>query len=165
MQSRKMRLSLLLRDGLDQERIRTVSELLKVEEICEGMREIFERILGATAVDRIAGTCLHASILLQQSIDKFCGSESVVRGGNGEHNGGGLMDASGNLHGHYWVEGVTASGIPFLADITGDQFGLPPIVVMPIETARARYFPGDDATVAVAVDEELERMLSSITAG
>jgi hypothetical protein len=142
-----------------------MSELLKIQEICEGMREIFERILGATSVDQIAGTCLHASILLQQSIDKFCGSESVVRGGDGEDNGGGLMDVSGSLRGHYWVEGVTASGAPFLADITSDQFGWPPIVVLPLETARARYLPGDDAAVGVAVDEELERMLSSMTAG
>ncbi|WP_176053321.1 hypothetical protein [Paraburkholderia caribensis] len=139
-----------------------MTELHNIEEVCAGMREIFERILGTTSVDEIAGTCLHASILLQQSIDKFCGSESVVRGGDGDRNGG-LKDTSGRIRGHYWVEGVTGSGIPFVADITSDQFEWPPVVVMPLQTARERYIPGDEAAVGSAVDEELRRMLRSMS--
>jgi hypothetical protein len=137
----------------------TKTELGEIEEVCAGMREFFERILGATSVNEIAGACLHASILLQQSIDKFCRAESVVRGGDGHD--GGLRDVSGQAQGHYWVEGVTESGIPYLADITGDQFGWPSVVVLPLQAARERYLPGDDAAVGALVEEELQRMLPS----
>lgn len=99
-----------------------MKELLTVEEICVGTRDIFDRVLSVSGYDGTAGTCLYASILLHQSLDRFAGCESVVRGGDGA-NDGGARDPDGAWHGHYWVEGISRDGHPFVADITGDQFG------------------------------------------
>lgn len=67
---------------------------------------------------------------------------------------GGLIDSSGSVRGHYWVEGATADGSLFLADITSDQFGFAPVILMPLAAARARYTPGDHARIATHVTEE-----------
>ncbi|MGA4124436.1 hypothetical protein ACI2VB_26220 [Ralstonia nicotianae] len=138
-----------------------MGDLKVVEEICAGMRDVFERVLTLSKIDGTSGTCLHASILLQQSLDRFAACETVVRGGNGIGDGG-ARDTNGAWHGHYWVEGTTSDGHPFLADITADQFGWPSIVVLPLAIARERYVPGDDALCGSAVDNEIGRMICAV---
>lgn len=139
-----------------------MEDLEQIIELCTGMREIFLRVLRANDVDGVAGSCLHASILLSQSLDKFGGCKTVVRGGDG-HLDGGAADPSGNCFGHYWVEGLSGNGIPFVADITADQFGWPSVVVLPAAQAREWYRPGNDDDAGAAVDEALENMAGSFS--
>lgn len=47
----------------------------QIYEICVHMREVFERILRVTGVENTSGSCLHASVLLCQSLNKFAGCE------------------------------------------------------------------------------------------
>src|SRR3546814_10003564 len=68
---------------------------------------------------------------------------------------GGVIDPSGIVRGHYWIEGVTKEGTPFLVDITSDQFGYEKIVILPLEKARERYSPGDADRIADHVRETL----------
>lgn len=128
-----------------------------IEEVCEGTRGIFDRLLSASGYAAIAGACLYAFILLQQSLDRFAECESVVRGGDGA-NDGGARDLDGEWHGHYWVEGVTSKGHSFVADITADQFGWPSVVVLPLPCSRDRYTPGNQKRCTEAVAEEIRRM-------
>ena len=137
-----------------------MSHLQPVDDLCSSIRGIFERVLAVEKIANTAGTCLHGSILLQQALDRFADCETVVRGGDGAGDGGAL-DKTGAWHGHYWVEGLTRDGKPFLADITADQFGWPPIVVLPLEEGRERYQPGDDTVCGRAVENELVRMLGT----
>ena len=108
-----------------------MSQLQPVEELCSSIRGIFEHVLAVEKIAGTAGTCLYGSILLQQALDRFGNCEAVVRGGDGAGDGG-AQDKAGAWHGHYWVEGRTKDGKPFLADITADQFGWPPVVVLPL---------------------------------
>ncbi|WP_081059860.1 hypothetical protein [Burkholderia stagnalis] len=137
-----------------------MEDLQLIEQICSNMRDVFSRVLDVSNIVSTAGTCLYASILLQQSLDQFGRCESVVRGGDGA-NDGGAQDPQLRWHGHYWVEGVTDRGTAFLADITGDQFGWPAVVVLPLAEARSRYQPGDDDVVGAAVEDEIDHMLKS----
>lgn len=137
-----------------------MSQLQPVEELCSSIRGIFEHLLAIEKIAGTAGTCLYGSILLQQALDRFGNCETVVRGGDGAGDGG-AQDKTGAWHGHYWVEGRTQDGKPFLADITADQFGWPPVVVLPLGEGRGRYQPGDDATCGRAVEFELAQMLGS----
>ncbi len=59
-----------------------------VEDICSRRRDTFERVLTVSDIDGTPGTCLHASILLQQSLERFAACEAVVRGGDGAGDGG-----------------------------------------------------------------------------
>lgn len=146
----------MARKCIDWERL--LDELQVIASISANMRRIFESVLVATDVEGTSGTCLYASILLQQSLDRFGGCETVVRGGDGLSDGG-ARDTVGAWHGHYWVEGVTSSGAPFLADITADQFGWPSVVVLPLADARSRYVPGNDELCGQAVEDETRRMV------
>jgi hypothetical protein len=109
-----------------------------------------EMMLRASDLESTAGTCLYAAFILQMSLEKFGGCQAVVRGGGGLQDGG-TRGFDGAWHGHYWVEGVTADGIAFVADMTGDQFGHEPVYFECVEAARVRYAPGDDETVAAVV--------------
>ncbi|WP_414446797.1 hypothetical protein AB4851_08400 [Burkholderia sp. 22PA0099] len=133
------------------------TELETVKAVSMRIRRSFETVLSASRIPGTTGTCLHASILLQRALDKFADSETVIRGGDGL-NDGGARDVTGAWHGHYWVEGVTAMGVPFLADITADQFGWPSVVVLPLAVARERYIPGDDDSCELAIDAEIDRI-------
>ncbi|EDT41971.1 hypothetical protein [Burkholderia ambifaria] len=121
------------------------------------MRDTLERVLTVSDIDGTLGTCLQASILLQQSLEGFAACEAVVRGGDG-----GARDSMGAWHGHYWIEGVCEDGYHFAADITADQFGWLPVIVLPLDAARERYQPGDDATCWFTVSNELGRMLGTV---
>ncbi len=118
----------------------------EVSDICAGIRRIFERAVVASGLDSTAGTCMYGSLLLHQSLEKFAGCQVRVRGGDGCADGGALA-LDGSWHGHYWVEGRTADGVEFVADITADQFGREPVVLLPLEAARDIYRPGDDEKV------------------
>lgn len=124
----------------------------EVSDIVHGSRGVHEMMLRASDMDSTAGTCLYAAFILRMSLEKFGGCRAVVRGGDGLQDGG-AKDSQGAWQGHYWVEGVTADGIAFVADVTGDQFGHEPVYFERVEAARARYAPGDDKTVAAAVRE------------
>lgn len=104
---------------------------------------------------------MYASILLRQSLDKFGGCDARICGGDGA-NDGGAADVNGKWHGHYWVEGRTESGFDFIADITADQFGFEPVVLMPVSLGRCRYVPGNDKTVQDAVIEIEHELKSAI---
>lgn len=121
-----------------------------IADIVHGSRGVHEMMLRASDLGSTEGTCLYAAFILRMSIEKFGGCLAVVRGGDGLQDGG-AKGADGAWHGHYWVEGVTADGIVFVADVTGDQFGHEPVYFARVEAARARYAPGDDETVAAAV--------------
>src|SRR3546814_4856938 len=91
----------------------------KVEEIACSMRDIFERILeDSIGTADPTGACLYASILLSTTLDKFAGTETLICGG-GPPLDGGVIDPSGIVRGHYWIEGVTKEGTPFLVDKIG----------------------------------------------
>lgn len=124
----------------------------EIADIVHGTRGAHETMLRASDLKSTAGTCLYAAFILRMSLQKFGGCHAVVRGGDGLQDGG-VLDANGIWRGHYWVEGVTADGVVFVADVTGDQFGHKPVYLERIEAARVRYASGDDATVAAAVRE------------
>ena len=67
---------------------------------------------------------------------KFSSTQAVVRGGP---DGQGARDLEGNWRGHYWVESELPSGARFVVDVTADQFGHEPIVVLPFDLAGERY--------------------------
>lgn len=101
-----------------------------------------------------AGACLHASWLLKNVLEKFAECKAIIRGGG--DGDGGARDVSGDLQGHYWVEAVTSNGARFVADITADQFGHQPVVILPLNESAGMYHPGDQEAVdeAVALLEE-----------
>jgi hypothetical protein len=133
----------------------------EVSDIVHGSRDVHEMMLRASDLKSTAGTCLYAAFILRMSLEKFGGCRAVVRGGDGLQDGG-AKDSQGAWRGHYWVEGVTADGSAFVADVTGDQFGHEPVYFDRVEAARARYAPGDDETVAAAVRELADSVAGQI---
>jgi hypothetical protein len=134
-----------------------------VEEIVRDSREVHEMMLRASNIQATKGTCLYASFVLCMFLEKFGQCEAVVRGGDGQLDGG-AVDTSGIRHGHYWVEGTTPDGIEFVADVTADQFGHPPVYFDRVENSRGRYVPGDDADVQAAVQSLAESVAASMYA-
>lgn len=123
-----------------------------IAKIVEESRAIHEVMLHVSEIDATAGSCLYASFNLRMSLEKFAGCIAVVRGGDGQADGG-AMDSEGRWRGHYWVEGVTPEGTAFVADVTADQFGHAAVYFERAELARARYLPGHDEAVTAAVVE------------
>lgn len=97
------------------------------------------------------GACLYASFLFKEALDRFTKYESVIRGGgNGD---GGIIDASGTLKGHYWVEALDpGNGKKWVIDLTADQFGFDDVVILPLSDAK-RYVPGDQSEINTHVEE------------
>lgn len=122
----------------------------EVEEIVRGTRVVHEQLLHACGIESTAGTCLEASFVLRMSLENFGRCRAMIRGGNGTDDGG-AVDADGCRHGHFWVEGVAQNGVAFLADVTADQFGHPPIYLERADLSRSRYQPGSDEVVLAAV--------------
>lgn len=131
----------------------------EIESICLDVRRMHDTMLSASGIDGVSGSCLYASFLLQMCLTKFAGCTAMICGGDGE-NDGGTLGADGKWYGHYWVEGNTASGEEFIADITADQFGFEPVVLLQLSTGRNRYVPGDAEAARWAVSE-LENELRS----
>lgn len=116
-------------------------------EIASGLRTLLLHVLEASTGDRRpAGSCLHACILVRSVVGKFTLCRPVIRGGDGEGDGG-YRDDAGRMWGHYWIEAADSVGRTWVIDITADQFGGPPVVVAPLPTLRERYLCGDQPLV------------------
>jgi len=123
-------------------------------------RKLWESVLQrALAHQNTAGSCLYAAMLLSTSLTKFGGASAGVCGGDGRD--GGLRGLDGVLHGHYWVEGQTAQGHAFVADVTADQFGHAAVMVLPLQVGRSVYQPGDQAVVDGHVEREGARCVAT----
>ena len=108
-------------------------------------REIIETILRESlSSSDTAGACLYASLICAQTINKFTAASAIIRGGDGEGDGGLLVD--GVRNGHYWLE-VDVCGDLFIVDITADQFGLPPVIIERVEVMQQLYVPGNQQVV------------------
>jgi hypothetical protein len=107
-------------------------------DLAEGMRRIHLQMLSsAMGATETAGSCLYASVLLSQALSQFGGCTAQVCGG-------GLEDETGYFDGHdwqphFWVEAKDYSGKEWLVDITADQFGAAPVVVLSLAQARTTY--------------------------
>lgn len=123
-----------------------MDELPQLMDLAYAARSIHERLLRLSYGNtKTAGSCLYGTYLLAEMLKQFMpGSVVTVRGGDGQ-GAGGYQDALGQWHGHYWVE-LEFSGELLVMDITADQFGSDPVVVLPLATAFA-YIPGCQALV------------------
>lgn len=98
-----------------------------------------------------AGACLHAALVVIMLCRRFWGYPCLVRGGHE-----GARDVRGVWHGHYWVEvQVPAAGV-FVVDITADQFGHAPVVVLTLEESRSLYRPGVQSEVDNAFESIMQ---------
>jgi hypothetical protein len=141
----------------------TLSPPADLLEVVEGMRRIHERLVeSALKTDEVEGTCFYGAHLLRDSIEQFTPFAAVIRGGDGEGDGG-YMDFTGRMHGHYWVEawpkgslarGEVRAKEAWTADITSDQFGGPAVVLMPVVFSLARWVAGDQSVVDEHVVEQ-----------
>ncbi len=129
-----------------------LSELEQIQDVCHGIRSIFEKVLQeALPGSSTAGTCLHASALLLQSIQQFSPVRfAYIYGGGEPGRAEGLLAHDGQWYGHYWVQGACESGIPFIADITADQFGLPKVIVASPEDAWFHHYWPDAVNPVLA---------------
>lgn len=118
---------------------------------CCDVKKLFTHISAQSGLSGTEGTCLYASFLLCMTLTEFGGCTAQICGGDGQADGG-LIGPDGKRHGHYWIEGVSAAGVSFIADITADQFGYEPVVLMQPRAGRLRYQPGDATTVQQHVD-------------
>lgn len=120
--------------------------LQRVRGIAEKNRKIIEEIRQKSlSQNEKTGACFNASILsCAQTINKFTAANAIIRGGDGEGNGGLLVD--GVRNGHCWLE-VGVCNDRFIVDITADQFGLPPIIIERVEVMQQLYVPGDQQVV------------------
>lgn len=124
----------------------TKAEILaEVTDITTKNRALFVTLLNQSLkTEDTAGTCLYAAFMNMTVVGKFTQADVVIRGGDGEGDGGLFVDGVG--HGHYWVE-ADIKGEKYVLDVTADQFGLPAIVVEPLANMAAYYFPGDQDLV------------------
>jgi hypothetical protein len=136
-------------------------------EAAEGMRAVYadalQMHLGKT---QTAGSCLYAAILMRTAISQWLKRyTAVIRGGDGAGDGGLFADGKG--HGHYWVE-VDVDNTPWVLDISGDQFGFPPVNLRPASELRNCYVPGDQAVVddhVAGLTQEMREMGRSLESG
>ncbi|HFK1853781.1 TPA: hypothetical protein ACGW3N_000463 [Pseudomonas aeruginosa] len=126
--------------------------------IAQNTRKIFEEMLDHSIGSATTkGTCLYAAFLCAEVIRKFSGFPTRIRGGDGEFKKG--INIQGSCHGHYWTE-VSVNGCRYIVDITADQFGLPPVLVVDAIEDSLRYRPGLQAAVDAHVNDlrrELEK--------
>lgn len=99
-----------------------------------------------------AGCCLYAAVLVLVTVHRFELGTARVRGGAGDDNNG-TLGTDGRWHGHYWVEVADVQGEQYVVDITADQFGHPPVRVIPVADAAASHRAGEQSTVDQAVQE------------
>ncbi|WP_083698606.1 hypothetical protein [Alkanindiges hydrocarboniclasticus] len=120
-------------------------EVEKIIEIAITIRGLFLNILKAsTYTDNTNGSCAYACYFAKYALDKFTDFRTAYRGGDGNGDGG-YIDAHGNFHGHYWLEVLTAAG-SYIIDITADQFGDKPVVVLALNQT-SHYVAGCQKTV------------------
>jgi len=133
-----------------------MDESEKIRELATSVRQIFMAILAdCNAGSSTKGSCAHATFLIWQCFEKFTSYQCILCGGDGAEDGA-YIDAFGNRHGHYWLQ-VEADTGAFIVDITADQFGGPPVVVLPLHS-NDQYMPGDQALV----DEHFNQLSAEI---
>lgn len=138
-----------------------VNHYRDIEGIVRDFRRMWERIVADIPGDgSTTGSCLHASTLLAMLLEQFAGATAEVCGG-GEDEQAGLRDQNGRFRGHYWVEGKTNDGVPFIADVTADQFGYDNVVLVHPDEGRVRYKPGDQGQVRKHVEAERKAVLET----
>lgn len=98
------------------------------------------------------GACFYACILLQQAVERFSAMTALIRGGDGESDGG-YFDSNGRGHGHYWVEARAGNTSAWVVDITADQFGDSDLVVISLAESAKKYRPGNQARVDGHISE------------
>jgi hypothetical protein len=101
----------------------------------------------ASSAPNSAGACLHACLVIVVLLKQFGRGVPLIRGGA---DGAGAKDTLGNWCGHYWTVVRMPSGSEFVVDITADQFGYAPVVVMPLHEARESYRDGPQEEVDAA---------------
>lgn len=127
-------------------------------EVVTSARKVFETSLQASlGHQRTNGSCLYGVILCECLIRRFTDGQPAIRGGDGVADGGLFKNGVG--YGHYWIE-VALHGETLIVDITGDQFGLDPVVVAQIENTPAEYRPG----CQVRVDAHVRQLQDEIQA-
>lgn len=128
-------------------------------EIATDTRGVFERVLQSSLnTTEVQGACLYASVLLVVSLRQFAKVQAAVRGGSPDE-GCGARDTGGQLRGHYWVEAWVEAWVEsdtptpcgrsearWVVDITGDQFGHPPVQVIGLSDAK-HHAAGDQDRV------------------
>ena len=121
-------------------------------EVLEGIREVYVSGLRQhLGHQQTAGSCLYAAILLQTAVTHWLPHyRATIRGGDGHRQGGVFVEGQG--HGHYWVE-IGSDASTWIADVSGDQFGLPPVQLLPASHAKQQYRAGDQSTVDAHVEE------------
>ena len=128
-----------------------MNEVQEITELLNHARELFTRMLNdSISTDQTTGSCFYACYLSKLLIDKFSPFEAIYRGGDG-HGDGGYKDSKGNIHGHYWLE-VVSKRYRYIVDITADQFGDLPVVVLPIDSA-SQYISGNQQIIDEHYDE------------
>ena len=65
----------------------------------------------------------------------------------------GARGVDGLWYGHYWVDAQIEGEGDFVVDITADQFGHPPVMVIPGLDAVTIYRPGRQDLVDAAAEE------------
>lgn len=132
-------------------------DMKRIEELVGMVRRIHVDMLrSAVGTTQTKGSCAYAAYLLAATLRQFGDCRSVkVRGGDGED--GGFTTADGACHGHYWVEADAAAGTLVL-DITADQFGHEPVLMLPLAEA-VQYRSGCQSTV----DEHMLTLLAPET--
>lgn len=123
------------------------TELLDLVNHTRGM---YVHILKESGEQTTSGSCFYAANLLAELTRKFLHTDSAVCGGDGLLDGG-YFDENGQGFGHYWAEVVDSTGQRWIVDITADQFGDQPVVLLPEADGRAKYRPGRQALVAAHV--------------
>lgn len=126
-----------------------------ITELATSMRDIFARVLQvALGTQETLNTCAYASICLAQALGRFLAVDAIVQGGDGRTDGA-YVDRTGRPHGHYWVRATDLSDSSryWCVDITADQFGDEPVVVLTRTQSLSRYVPGDQLVVDEAIAE------------
>lgn len=121
----------------------------EVLHLAKQIRQLMAAIVSESlGTQELGGTCIYASILLKQALEKFEKLPTTIRGGAGER-AEGYRDEAGQWHGHYWAEVQHPSGT-LLLDVTCDQFGGPQIFCAPLNLAT-NYKPGYQLEVDIDV--------------
>lgn len=116
--------------------------LWKIASSCRRMhRSVLEAAFGDRSTE---GSCLHASVLLASSVNRFSAWRGRVRGGN-------WISGSGVARGHYWVQ-ANLYEAAYVLDITADQFGQAGVLVLPLAAALA-WQPVEDTNVDEHIQE------------
>ena len=123
-----------------------MQERQKIAEMCAQIRPVFLQMLQDSIKSTdTKGSCAFACYFAKHAFEQFTDYKVFYRGGDGNGDGG-YLDQKGQSQGHYWLELITTSGNSFIVDLTSDQFGDEPVVVIPL-AENARYVNGCQETI------------------